>query len=87
MAKVEIYTSMFCTYCAWAKKLLERKGVSYAEIDISRDAHRRDEMIDRSGGRRTVPQIFVGHTHVGGYEDLAALDRAGTLDAVLKSAS
>lgn len=86
MPKVEIYTSMFCTYCNWAKKLLERKGVSFSEIDISMDVHKRDEMIERTGGRMSVPQIFVGATHVGGYEDLAALERAGKLDALLEGA-
>lgn len=84
MARVEIYTSMFCTYCTWAKKLLERKGVSFSEIDISMDVHKRDEMIRRAGGRMSVPQIFVGSTHVGGYDDLAVLERAGKLDALLE---
>ncbi len=87
MSKVEIYTSMFCASCTWAKKLLEGKGVAYSEVDVSMDAHKRDEMVERAGGRRTVPQIFIGSTHVGGYADLAALDRAGKLDALLKGAS
>jgi glutaredoxin 3 len=83
MAKVEIYTTMFCGYCARAKSLLQRKGVAYTEIDIGEETARRDEMISRAGGRYTVPQIFINGEHIGGSDDLAALDQAGKLDAKL----
>jgi glutaredoxin 3 len=83
MAKVEIYSTLFCGYCARAKALLERKGVAYENIDVLEDTSRRDEMITRAGGRSTVPQIFIDGNHVGGSDDLAALDRAGKLDALL----
>ena len=80
---VVVYTSPFCGYCAAAKALLLRKGVDYTEIDVLAEPNRRHEMIARSGGRMTVPQIFVGDTHVGGYDDLAALDLKGKLDPLL----
>ncbi len=83
MAKVEIYSSLFCGYCARAKALLERKGVAYENIDVLEDTSRRDEMVKRAGGRSTVPQIFIDGTHVGGSDELAALERAGKLDALL----
>lgn len=83
MAKVEIYSTMFCPYCARAKSLLQRKGVAFINIDINEETDRRDEMIRRAGGRRTVPQIFIDGEHVGGSDDLAALDRAGKLDVKL----
>ncbi|MEM6386035.1 MAG: glutaredoxin 3 [Pseudomonadota bacterium] len=83
MQSVEIYTSPLCGYCHAAKRLLSQKGVSFSEIDISRDASKRAEMLSRANGRHTVPQIFVGDTHVGGYDDLAALDRSGRLDPLL----
>lgn len=83
MAKIEIYTSAFCGYCARAKSLLQRKGVEFAEIDLLEFPDRRDEMMTRSGGRQTVPQIFIDGEHIGGSDDLAALDRAGGLDAKL----
>jgi glutaredoxin 3 len=83
MQPVTLYTTPYCGYCAAAKRLLAAKGVPYAEIDVSRDAARRAEMIERSRGGRTVPQIFVGETHVGGYDDMNALDRAGRLDPLL----
>ena len=82
MAKVEIYTTPTCPYCKAAKALLTRKGVSYQETDVSRDPQIRVAMTQRAGGRRTVPQIFIGGTHVGGYDDLVAADRAGRLDAL-----
>lgn len=82
MKKVEIYTTTWCPYCHAAKALLEDKGVQYEEIDAS-DPEIRSAMTDRARGRRTVPQIFVGTTHVGGYDDMAALDRAGRLDPLL----
>jgi glutaredoxin 3 len=83
MAKVEIYTTMFCGYCARAKSLLQRKSVAFVEMDIEAETVRRDEMIARSGGRRTVPQIFIDGEHIGGSDELAALDRTGQLDAKL----
>jgi len=83
MARVEIYSSMFCGYCARAKALLARKGVAFEEIDVLEEPARRDEMVERAGGRTTVPQIFIDGTHVGGSDDLAALDRQGKLDALL----
>lgn len=84
MQTVEIYTTPLCGYCAAAKRLLTAKGVSYAETDVSApDA--RAGMIQRAGGRRTVPQIFIGGTHVGGYDDLNALERAGKLDPLLSA--
>lgn len=83
MPKIEIYTSAFCGYCSAAKRLLERKGVSYEEIRIDQLAGKREEMVQRSG-RRTVPQIFIGDTHVGGFDDISALDRAGGLDPLLE---
>ena len=83
MAKVEIYSSMFCGYCARAKALLERKGVAYEEIDVLEDTSRRDEMVTRAHGGTTVPQICIDGAHIGGSDELAALDRAGKLDALL----
>jgi glutaredoxin 3 len=83
MAKIEIYTKAFCPYCARAMQLLSSKGVTPEETDITMDRHKRDEMIGRAGGRTTVPQIFIDGTHVGGSDDLAALEQAGKLDAML----
>jgi glutaredoxin 3 len=83
MPKVEIYTKMFCPYCVRAKRLLGEKGVSYEEHDITLGGPQRAEMIQRAHGRTTVPQIFIGDTHVGGSDDLAALERAGKLDPML----
>jgi glutaredoxin 3 len=83
MAKIEIYTTAFCGYCARAKRLLTDKGQSFEEIDVTMDAARRTEMVTRSGGGRTVPQIFVNDQHVGGCDDLHALDAAGKLDPLL----
>ena len=83
MAQVEIYTTMFCPYCARARSLLERKGVDYTEIDIIEEPQRRDEMIRRAGGRTTVPQIFIDGEHIGGCDDMVTLDRAGELDPKL----
>jgi glutaredoxin 3 len=80
MAEVEMYTTMFCPYCSRARTLLERKGVDFTEIDIMEEPGRRDEMIRRAGGRRTVPQIFINGEHIGGCDDMVALDRAGSLD-------
>ena len=83
MAKIEIYTQDFCGYCARAKALLERKGVAYEEIDAPNGSAARADAVQRSGGRTTVPQIFIDGQAIGGSDDLAALDRAGKLDALL----
>lgn len=83
MKPVEIYTSPLCGYCHAAKRLLDGKGVAYSEIDVMREPQRRSEMMDRARGRHTVPQIFIGENHVGGCDDLYALERAGKLDALL----
>jgi glutaredoxin 3 len=80
----EMYSNSWCPYCAAARELLGRKQVRVTEINIEEFPERRAEMIARSG-RRTVPQIFIGATHVGGYDDLAALDRAGQLDPLLRA--
>jgi glutaredoxin 3 len=80
--KVTVYSSPFCGYCAAAKRLLDRKGVAYDEIDVVFDPDLRQEMVERSG-RKTVPQIFIGETHVGGFDDLSALESRGELDALL----
>jgi len=83
MPTIEIYTTPWCGYCRAAKALLTRKGVAFNEIDVEDDPDRRQEMIERAGGRYTVPQIFIGATHVGGSDDLHALERAGKLDQLL----
>ena len=83
MKPVEIYTSPLCGFCHAAKRLLTQKGVAFSEIDIWADPSRKPEMMQRAHGRHTVPQIFVGETHVGGCDDLYALERAGKLDALL----
>ena len=83
MQPVEIYTAPLCGYCHAAKRLLTEKGVAFSEIDLGRHPDRRPEMMQRANGRHTVPQIFIGVTHVGGCDDLYALDRAGKLDGML----
>ena len=83
MAKVEMYTTMWCGYCARARSLLQRKGVDFDDIDVEADTSKRTEMVQRAGGRTTVPQIFIDGAHVGGSDELAALDRAGKLDPLL----
>ncbi|MCV2448397.1 MULTISPECIES: glutaredoxin 3 [Paracoccus] len=83
MAKVEIYTTPTCPYCMTAKALLRKKGVSYEETDVSRDPDLRAAMTRRAGGRRTVPQIFIDGQHVGGSDDLHALEHQGKLDGML----
>ena len=83
MAKIEIYTKFLCPFCTRAKKLLETKGVAFEEIDISAGGPRRGEMLDRSGGRQTVPQIFIDGAHVGGCDDLYVLEQDGKLDPLL----
>lgn len=83
MKAVEIYTTPTCPYCLAAKRLLAKKGVAFTEIDVSRDPDLRLAMTNRAAGRRSVPQIFIGDTHVGGSDDLHALDHAGKLDPLL----
>lgn len=83
MPKVEIYTTPTCPYCRAAKALLTRKGVAFTEIDVSRDPALRKAMTERAHGRHTVPQIFVGGAHVGGSDDLHALEKEGRLDPLL----
>jgi glutaredoxin 3 len=83
MTSVEIYTREFCQYCHWAKELLSRKGVSFREINVTGNLQMRQEMIERSNGGDTFPQIFIGATHVGGCDELYALEEAGKLDALL----
>ncbi|MEO0671054.1 MAG: glutaredoxin 3 [Pseudomonadota bacterium] len=82
MQPVTIYTTMLCPYCRMAKRLLKSKGVAFEEINVSRQADR-EKMKERADGRHTVPQIFIGDTHVGGCDDLHDLERAGKLDALL----
>ena len=83
MKPIEIYTSPLCGFCHAAKRLLNEKGVSFAEVDVLAHPERKAEMIKRANGGRTVPQIFIGGIHVGGCDDLYALERAGKLDALL----
>ncbi len=83
MKTIEIYTKPTCGFCHMAKRLLDAKGVSFSEIDILAAPDERPIMIDRAGGRTTVPQIFIDGTHVGGFDDLSALDRVGKLDPLL----
>ncbi|KQO96167.1 glutaredoxin 3 [Methylorubrum extorquens] len=83
MQPVTIYTTAWCPYCSAAKSLLREKGVSFIEIDVEKTAGSRATMVQRAGGRTSVPQIFVGDRHVGGCDDLYALERAGDLDPLL----
>lgn len=83
MAKVEIYTTMLCPFCYRAKKLLDKKGVDYVEVDVSTNPAGRAAMRERAGGRHTVPQIFIDGTHVGGCDELYALEQRGALDPML----
>ncbi|MEM1236986.1 MAG: glutaredoxin 3 [Pseudomonadota bacterium] len=83
MKKVEIYATQTCPFCHAAKRLLSAKGVNYSEIDVGRAPERRAEMVQRANGGRTVPQIFIGDTHVGGCDDLYALEQRGKLDGLL----
>lgn len=83
MANVEIYTSPFCGYCHAAKRLLKQKGVNFTEIDVLEHPDRKAEMVNRAKGGRTVPQIFIDGKHIGGSDDLHALDRRGGLDPLL----
>jgi glutaredoxin 3 len=84
MPKVEIYTTRYCPYCIAAKALLTRKNIPFTELDVSGDPEGRSKMVERANGRMTVPQIFIGGVHVGGSDDLHALERAGKLDPLLK---
>jgi glutaredoxin 3 len=84
MKLVKIYTTVYCGYCARAKELLKTKGVTFEEIDVTGDDGSRERLVELSGGRRTVPQIFIGGMHVGGYTDLARLESDGKLDALLE---
>jgi glutaredoxin 3 len=83
MQPVQIYTTRFCGFCTAAKRLLARKGIAFAEVDVSDDPEMRQQMMSRAGGRFTVPQIFVGATHVGGFHELVDLDRRGRLEPLL----
>jgi glutaredoxin 3 len=83
MSTVEIYTTPTCGYCHAAKRLLTKKGIAFTEIDVSANHDQRVRMMERAGGRRTVPQIFIDGAHVGGCDDLYALDDAGKLDPML----
>jgi len=83
MARIDIYTTRNCSYCTSAKALLSRKGAAFSEIDVTGDPQGRGRMIARANGRMTVPQIFIGSTHVGGFDELYALERAGELDRLL----
>ncbi|MBA2654310.1 MAG: glutaredoxin 3 [Gammaproteobacteria bacterium] len=84
MAKVEVYSSAACSYCVRAKMLLDQKKISYQEIRVDQDESKRDEMIERSG-RRTVPQIFIDDKHIGGFDDMWALEQKGELDRLLNN--
>ncbi len=83
MAKIEIYSGDFCPYCSKAKSLLKRKGVTFTEYNVRKDMARQSEMLERSGGARTIPQIFINDHHVGGCDDLYALEQRGELDTLL----
>ncbi len=85
MQTVEIYTSPLCGFCHAAKRLLKQKGANFTEVDVLVEPSRKPEMIQRAGGKKTVPQIFVGDIHVGGCDELYALERAGKLDALLSA--
>jgi glutaredoxin 3 len=84
---IVMYSTAWCGYCQRARNLLERKGVAVREVKIDEEPGERELMLQKSGGRRTVPQIFIGERHVGGYDELAALDRSGELDKLLAPAS
>ena len=85
MPKIEIYTTTICPFCHAAKKLLKEKGASFSEISLTKEPHLRDRMVERASGHRTVPQIFIDDTHIGGCDDLYALDAKGGLDPLLGS--
>jgi len=85
MAKVEVYTTNVCPYCVRAKRLLDAKGVDYTEIDVTGDDAARMALVEKSGGRRTVPQIFINGQPMGGYDDIQALENEGKLDTLLSA--
>ena len=85
MPKIEIYTTSICPFCHAAKKLLNQKGASFSEISLTKEPHLRERMVDRTNGRRSVPQIFIDDAHIGGCDDLYALDAKGGLDPLLGS--
>ncbi len=87
MPEIEIFTTPMCPYCVRAKRLLTTKSVAFQEVDLYVTPERREEMVSRAGGRTSVPQIFINGVHVGGSDDLAALDRAGKLDPLLQGAA
>lgn len=87
MTEVTIYTKPYCPYCVRAVALLEKKGVPFNEIVAAFDPEKKQEMVQRSGGRMTFPQIFIGETHIGGCDDMMALERAGKLDPLLRAAA
>ncbi|WP_375454934.1 glutaredoxin 3 [uncultured Methylobacterium sp.] len=87
MQPVTIYTTAWCPYCSAAKSLLKEKGAAFREVDVEKTQGARAAMVERAGGRTSVPQIFVGETHVGGCDDLYALERAGKLDPLLKASA
>ncbi len=86
MAKVEVYTTSYCPYCVRAKSLLRAKGVDFTEIDVTGDPELRERMVELSGGRRTVPEIFINGKIIGGYDEMRALDLQGKLDSLLAEA-
>jgi glutaredoxin 3 len=86
MAKIEIYSSLFCPYCTRAKRLLDQKGVEYTDIDVIADTSKRSEMVRRAAGRTSVPQIFIDGAHIGGCDELYTLERQGKLDSLLQGA-
>ena len=83
MADVFVYTTDYCPYCTKAKNLLKNKGIAYQEVDVTNDQEERIKLMERSGGRKTVPQIFIGEKHVGGFDDLNALNQSGELDQMI----
>ncbi len=85
MKKVRIYTTNYCPYCVRAKELLNRKGIPFEEIDVTQDPVMREKLIALTGGRTTVPQIFIEDMSVGGFDDISALEKAGKLDGLLES--
>lgn len=87
MPKIEVYSTAVCPYCVAAKNLLKAKGLAWEEVRVDTDPALRDAMLERSGGRRTVPQIFINNQHVGGYDDLVAADRSGKLAQLLGAAA
>lgn len=83
MAKVEVYSTNYCPYCVRAKQLLDAKDVDYTEIDVTGNDEARMALVEKSGGRKTVPQIFINGQSIGGYDDLRALEESGKLDSLL----